>query len=328
MGKRAGENIEIEKKCQNCQNTFIVCCVIDGSGSTGKLRKKYCSKQCKRDFNNTHKTSMLKIEFVCKICEKIFYRPPSQSIGATTCSDECRFVLLKLKGEEQRKRHFVTKCLICDNTFTHFDKEANQKFCSPKCFSLARRIKRIEMKCIICDDSIFVTQRRLSNSKTKKFCCSRKCQFHAQSSGDIKVWSNGRTGYRIDLNDGNYYKSSLEADYARYCTFFAKEYLFEPRTFVLEIDGNPKNYTPDFYFEDEDRFVELKGARPNSSFGKLQSKNLIAAETLIKQGIKVEIIFMNDFYDKLKADGTWKLIPNLEYRDYDGTKYLLRKRKD
>ena len=72
--------------------------------------------------------------------------------------------------------------------------------------------------------------------KETKFC-SKDCQNFGQSAGLTNIPSNGRAGYRKDLPSNYFFKSSLEADYARYCKAIGKKYIYEHRTFVLEING-------------------------------------------------------------------------------------------
>ena len=70
--------------------------------------------------------------------------------------------------------------------------------------------------------------------------CSKSCLNEAQSSGLQEIPSNGRMGFRRDLNPNYFFKSSLEADYARWCEATGKNYIYEHKTFTLDINGKEK----------------------------------------------------------------------------------------
>ena len=109
--------------------------------------------------------------------------------------------------------------------------------------------ERIDLKCDYCGTSY---QKPIG--KATKYC-SKYCQYKAQSSGLHEIPSNGRLGFRYDLPNNYFFKSSLEADYARWCEATKKPYIYEHKTFTVEYDGRDKQYTPDFYHPDEDRYV-------------------------------------------------------------------------
>jgi hypothetical protein len=71
-------------------------------------------------------------------------------------------------------------------------------------------------------------------------------------------------------------------------------------------------------------YVELKPVRnPSNAWEKLVSSNLISAGALAESA-NVEVVYMEEFYPFLREIGHWDVIPNLENRDYHGTKKLLR----
>lgn len=58
----------------------------------------------------------------------------------------------------------------------------------------------------------------------------------------------------------------LEAEFARILDFYGIEWVYEPRTFPLQWDeqGNvTEAFTPDFYFPQQDLYVELTTLRPS-----------------------------------------------------------------
>ena len=71
--------------------------------------------------------------------------------------------------------------------------------------------------------------------------------------GDYYKW-----GFREDL--GHYVRSGWEANFARLLKFLGRVYEYEPRRFVIEIDGEVvATYLPDFYLVGLNRYVEVKG---------------------------------------------------------------------
>ena len=133
--------------------------------------------------------------------------------------------------------------------------------------------------------------------------------------GKIKMHLNGRAGYRIDLNDGNYYKSSLEADYARYLNYFNIRFQYEPRTFELNINNKIVQYTPDFFLIDKNEYVELKGHEHLNTNYKSQEK-LNEIQSCI-------ILYQKDFVNKIKEKQLQNVIKNLELLNHRKTKHLV-----
>jgi hypoxanthine phosphoribosyltransferase len=57
-----------------------------------------------------------------------------------------------------------------------------------------------------------------------------------------------------------------EAEFARILDFYGISWEYEPRSFVLERDGQGsvvEAFTPDFYLPDQDLYVELTTMQPN-----------------------------------------------------------------
>ena len=153
--------------------------------------------------------------------------------------------------------------------------------------------------------------------------CSRTCQMLAQSSGLAEIPSNGRQGFRKDLSPNYFFKSSLEADYARWCEFTGRKYIYEHKTFTVQYDGRDKQYTPDFYHPDEDKYVELKAIRRDRKF----NSNLLAADLLKQDGIDIDVLLMDEFYRNIKQSGHYWLIDNIENKNYHGTRHLIYLKK-
>lgn len=73
------------------------------------------------------------------------------------------------------------------------------------------------------------------------------------------VYQRTRSKKRADLG-GRFFRSTWEANYARYLNLCGVRWEYEPRIFdFAQIRRGVVDYTPDFYLPDEDRWVEVKG---------------------------------------------------------------------
>ena len=308
----------IEKTCEYCKKIFYVEYVVNGSGSAGSARKKYCSVKCKKAWYKIPENgSKQKVE--CKICGKEFYLPHSQAKNRVTCSKKCYAKHISSVNTRHAK---IQK--QCNNCHKHFEINENstQKFCSPDCFSKSL-YDRKDVFCEVCNSKLTVKK-----SAMTRFCnkiCSRK----GQSLGLIKSHTNGRTGWRVDIQDSPYFKSSLEADYARYCIYLNIRFEYEKKVFETEVNGKKRFYTPDFYLPDSDEFIELKGVRESENlFSKKLNSNSAARESLNSTNTKIKVVYMNDFYSMLRSSDLYDKIPNLENKDYGRTAHLIKTHKD
>ena len=198
--------------CLQCGTSFEVAYKLGDQGSLNSCKRKYCSRECKKLFNKNNATSTKKVEIKCQQCRSEFFRPLSQSHSAKFCSKTCR--------DESTKK----KCKVCIRGISSRIRDGI-------CYDCRLKQRRIQHVCKLCGKNWSDLP-----SVRKKFC-TRSCQWKAQSSGLMKLSTHGRTGFRTDLNDGNYYKSSLEADFARLCRHKNEEYLYEAKTFETTIDG-------------------------------------------------------------------------------------------
>lgn len=85
-----------------------------------------------------------------------------------------------------------------------------------------------------------------------------------------KPYSRAKGGRRKDL-DNRYFRSSWEANIARYYNYLGVKWEYEPKTFVFEnITRGSVSYTPDFYLSETDEWVEVKGWMDGKSKTKLK----------------------------------------------------------
>lgn len=307
----------VEKHCKHCNVRFEFTYEPVGKGSGNALRKTYCGNACQIEARLAAKKKPYATRFQksCEVCSNTFYVPKSL-LARKTCSNACRF---KRHSKISIGETLEKVCQTCGKCFQ--TQIRRRKYCSPTCSSEGQ-MNRTTTQCEICN--VTVTSKK---SYEPRFC-SKTCQREAQSRGMIATHVNGRSGFRNDIENSPYFKSSYEADYYRYCAFTGMKLpKYECKSFHLTVNGKPKCYTPDFWHEDEKRYVELKGVkRGKSKFSVLVNSNVDSVNEVISLGENVEIIYMNDFYRRLREENLYDSIPNLENRDYAGTVHLIRKR--
>lgn len=294
--------------CKSCNKTFTIEYDNTQTGFS-KCNKKYCSDECKKSLKKSA-ISKRRIAHVCQECKISYYLPKSLSKQSHFCSRLCQNRFQAKKNAIERISIFCKNCSISFNVV----KTSKRKYCSLKCSQQSKKVSTREIvACQMCGSKF-----EKYKSNTTRFC-GRNCQYAAQSSGLIKINTHGRAGKRSDLNN-QYFRSSLEADYARYCEYVGISYLFEPKTFVVNIKPNGvKYYTPDFYHPAQDLYIETKAGRPDGAY----EENLKAVKELQRQGVTISVVFMNDFYEMLKSKDLYNVIPNLERRNYKLTKHLV-----
>lgn len=83
-------------------------------------------------------------------------------------------------------------------------------------------------------------------------------------------YSRAHGGRREDL-ENRYFRSSWEANIARYYNFMGIKWEYEPKTFVFEnVTRGSVSYTPDFYLPETDQWIEVKGWMDSKSKTKLK----------------------------------------------------------
>ena len=242
------------------------------------------------------------VVLVCEQCKKEYKKPLSKAKGSRFCTKVCKDNFTS----KQEEKH----CLNCNKIFKS---KRGKKYCSRSCYLSHNMLERVSLNCGFCAKEYV----KPKGYETKY--CSKDCQNKAQSSGLHEIPSNGRLGFRYDLPNNYFFKSSLEADYARWCEFTKKPYIYEHKTFTVQYEGRDKQYTPDFYHPDEDKYVELKAIRRDRKF----NSNLLAADILKSQGLDIDVLLMHEFYTQIKQSGHYWLIENIENKNYNGTRHLI-----
>lgn len=114
--------------------------------------------------------------------------------------------------------------------------------------------------------------------KRRKTNMERYGTFAPQLKSNSNPYGRGKRGKRADL-ENRYFRSSWEANYARYLNFLQANneivsWEYEPETFVFHgVTRNPLSYTPDFKITERDGTIvyhEIKGWMDSKSRSKLR----------------------------------------------------------
>ena len=246
------------------------------------------------------------VTLICECCKKEYKKPASRAKTSKYCSKECK--------NKSSAKYEIKQCEVCG---IEFKSKRGKTYCARACYLKKNKKERVTLKCEYCG----IDYQRPKGRETKY--CGKECQNKAQSSGLHEIPSNGRLGFRYDLPNNYFFKSSLEADYARWCEATNKPYVYEHKTFTVEYDGRDKQYTPDFYHPDEDRYVELKAIRRDRKF----NSNLLAADILKQKGVNIDVLLMHEFYTQIKQSNHYWSIDNIENKNYHGTRHLIYLKK-
>ena len=295
--------------CKNCKTEFVVNFKMSDQGSIAKCNKLYCSKLCKKEYLRKNGTSN-SIEFVCSYCKCTYYKPKSLSKNSKFCSRVCQNRSYACRNKKEKKK---INCKNCNKTFVVIE-NSKRKYCSHECSHAGQKGKTKIFTCAVCKE-----EKSILENDNRKYC-GRNCQYKAQSLGLIKIPTKGRSGYRTDLPGDMYFKSSLEADYARFLKFKKIDFKYESKCFELVDKGKTRRYTPDFYLEKEDLYVELKAGRKDKKY----SKNLECVQLVKNIGYNIKVIYMAEFYDMLNEKKLYEEIPNIERRNYKKSRHLIR----
>lgn len=250
----------------------------------------------------------------CVVCGELFYASPSEikKKGRAACSDRCAG---QLRSRRHIKQRAVKTCRWCGCRFEVYPSHAEKrKTCGRNCpakpAALHRERRQREAKhggnCKQCGKAIqhgrVFCGRRCRVESTRKpiqlaVCescgvmyppsrgsrgrfCSMRCM--AKQRGVARAlrnpYSGARGGRRSDL-DGRYFRSTWEANYARYLNWLmsigeVRSWEYEAKTFeFVKIRRGNRFYTPDFlvtWKNGTSEFHEVKGYMDPESQTKLR----------------------------------------------------------
>ena len=132
-------------------------------------------------------------------------------------------------------------------------------------------------------------------------------------------WHNHKlTSNQVGLKYG--FRSGLEIAISKELDLNKVKYEFETIKLKYTVPEKVHTYTPDFYLEKEDLYVELKAGRRDKKY----SKNLECVQLVKNIGYNIKVIYMSEFYDMLKKENLYEEIPNIERRNYKKSRHLIR----
>lgn len=254
--------------------------------------------------------SSLEVENRCVVCQA----PAIGKKGTMYCSRRCASIAW-------RNKHYpytYLNCKFCGGSFRRLT--SSQAYCSPDCQKSAERDRKKvidgpgkqwakgktfanhvpDTKCDLCGVMFFKRDCYKSRGNKTNFC-SQECrvtymaihpeQFPQSSS------RRGRGGKRDDLG-GMYFRSSWEANYARYLNWLISigeifKWEYEPDTYEFPVKRGSRFYTPDFKVFNNDNSVdyhEIKGYMDPRSATKLKRMAKYYPE------IKVILISKDEYY--------------------------------
>lgn len=197
--------------------------------------------------------------YTCQICEKEFKRRGKKI--PKTCSYECR--------NESYKKIKQFKCEHCNKVHEGTARELTGKarFCSQDCTNewkkiayKGRKLDYILIECNFCSKSI----ERMPSKVNKRNYCNKSCR--GKDIWKIKNLSQKmRWKPCLGIIQGKkmWFRSKWELVFAK--DFLEKNNLkwkYESKSFALS-DGS--TYTPDFYVEDDNVWIEVKGYDKSNS---------------------------------------------------------------
>lgn len=221
----------------------------------------------------------MKKNAICKNCSKPFIYDNTNRAGVF-CSRECYRESIKISTKI---------CLVCGKEYTPDrgtkDRWDESKYCSIDCLNKSK-FKGSFVKCSNCGKELWRTPKDLK--KRKHFWCSLECErevkkiittgenngmFGKTHSKEVKEAQSKRMALRLRKGIHNkrsicckranmnnqFFRSSWEANYARYLDYNNIKWEYEPKTFTFPLDRGTTRYTPDFYLPETNVWVEVKG---------------------------------------------------------------------
>lgn len=307
-------------------------CNYCGKPFVKKRNQMFCGVVCSNKSPSHRKIKGITKNKNCEICNTEFYASPAliKRGGGQTCSYKCRWDRKKkqlepiniernkqkekIKNEKNKViedlKLIKNKCKVCDK-----QKVGLSKFCSNECKIKDKpKSTKIKKQCLNCGKDIFVVN-AVSLYGYGKFCSS-SCSSIMRIKNHKSHFVNSVGGKREDLNNV-YFRSTWEANYARYLNFLIKngeviKWEFEPETFIFDkIKKGTKSYLPDFkvyYTKNPDKpiYIEIKG------YMDARSKTKIERMKRYFPNIELRVIEGKEY--RQLANQVKDIIPNWEIR--------------
>ena len=112
----------VERNCAHCGEK-----VLKPVGDTQRYNTSYCDNTC-----YLAAVKVEKVRRVCPVCEKVYYRYPTQK--SVACSREC------YQSTVKRKPDVEYECMYCGTIFKRPEYVKSPMYCSRKCHGNASRV--------------------------------------------------------------------------------------------------------------------------------------------------------------------------------------------
>jgi hypothetical protein len=124
-------------------------------------------------------------------------------------------------------------------------------------------------------------------------------------------YTHGNAGRAPEWPDSPWFRSRMERNYARFCSWMQMRWVYEPKTFVFESvrSGRNRIYTPDFYLPDEGVYHEVKGWLDKDSQVKLNRMKKFYPEAKV-------LVIPKPFFEDVERQGLCRLIPHYECKHF------------
>lgn len=258
----------------------------------------------------------------CTVCGDQFTKSRSDQLY---CSGKC--ASRSFRG----KRRVLIKCVCCGNEFLNF---GNKKYCSPECQVAGDRLRRIRNNngkgknwskgkqlvargyCVVCGKKFYAppSQRKRGGGKI----CSNNCKGEMMAKNPTLFprtsSRRGRGGERPDL-DNIYFRSSWEANYARYLNWLKTRgeicsWEYEPECFeFVPIKKGTRFYAPDFRVINKNGSTEYHEVK-----GYMDDRSRVKINRMARFYPSVKLVLIDKYIYREISSMISEAIPEWEYR--------------
>lgn len=267
----------VARQCINCNIDFNA-----NYYDTLKGMGLYCSKKCHIEFKKKQNLiNGVLVTKVCKECNKEFItnRGEISKGGGKYCSTICANKGNTGVNNVKYKPKLSITCEECGEAFSiHSCHKSRTKYCSRRCAGL------------------------------------NKYKIKLQSFNTGK--QRGKGGKRSDL-DNMYFRSSWEANYARYLNFLVLHnkiirWEYEVDTFeFINIKRGTKFYTPDFKVYNTNGTIEYHEVK-----GWMDQKSKTRMKRMAKYYPNIKVLIIDKIWFRKNGKNLQNLIPNWETKVY------------
>lgn len=245
---------------------------------------------------------------ICECCGKEFFTHYSRK--RKYCSVDC---WQKIHTDNKKETRICKTCGKVFELYTfEIEKDGKGVHCSKACFQADMKSRNVITYCQFCGAEIKTIQSRVRDNRGK--FCSRNCAAMwrvMNNTFDYATAQRSKSGRREDL-DNRYFRSSWEANYARYLNWLIEHdeiagWEYEVETFEFPVNRGNVRYLPDFKITNNDGSVEYHEVK-----GYMDKNSAVKLKRMAKYYPDVKLILIDKpVYESIKKQ-MQKMIPNWE----------------